>query len=139
MARPKSVFSEDLAMRARSDLEHLDRNKITPKLQAIIAATKYPVASVAEIVGVASETIWRWASAYQKDGLKGLYPKTRAPKPSKLNSIQKATVLSWIDTGKTAKGENIHWTLERLRQAISEEFGITLGINTIWVWLKSPP
>ena len=86
MARPKSVFSEDLAMRARSDLEHLDRNKITPKLQAIIAATKYPVASVAEIVGVASETIWRWASAYQKDGLKGLYPKTRCSKTFKAQS-----------------------------------------------------
>jgi transposase len=34
------------------------------------------------------------------------------------------------------KGENVHWTLERLRQAIIEEFGITLGINTIWVWLR---
>jgi hypothetical protein len=32
-------------------------------------------------------------------------------------------------------GIDIHWTLERLRQTIADHFGITLGINTIWVWL----
>jgi len=136
MARPKLIFSEELAARAQADLDALDSNKITLKLRAIIVATKYPVSVVAEILGVAAETIWRWATAYQKDGLDGLYPKARKPKPSKLTSAQKSEVLSWLDAGKTGKGEHVHWTLERLRHAISEEFGVTLGINTIWVWLR---
>jgi transposase len=136
MARPKAVFLDDLATRAQADLDSLDHSKIAFKLHAIISATKYPVGTVAVILGVAAETIWRWATAYKKYGLDGLYPKTRNPKPSKLNSAQKAETLAWLDAGKTAKGEDIHWTLERLRQAIAEAFGITLGINTIWVWLR---
>jgi len=136
MARPKSVFSEDLSARARADLDALDQSRIALKLQAIIAASKYPVGSVAEILGLAAETIWRWAVAYRNDGVEGLYPKPRSPKPSKLTSAQKADVLSWLDAGKTPRGEDTHWTLERLRHAIFEEFGVTLGINTIWVWLR---
>jgi len=136
MARPKSVFLEDLAERARADLETLDQHKITLKLRAIIAAAKYPVGVVAEILDVAAETVWRWAKAYQKEGLEGLYPKARAPKPSKLTQAQKAEVLGWLDECKTAKGERIHWTLERLRHALMEEFRVSLCLNTIWVWLR---
>jgi len=136
MARPKSVFLEDLAERARTDLETLDQHKITLKLRAIIAATKYPVGVVAEILDVAAETVWRWAKAYQKEGLEGLYPKARAPKPSKLTQAQKDEALVWVDECKTAKGESIHWTLERLRHAFAEEFGVSLGLNTIWAWLR---
>jgi len=136
MSRPKSLFSEGLAARAQADLGMLEHNKITLKLRAIISATKHPLGVVAEILGVTAETIWRWATAYRRDGLAGLYPKPRKPKPSKLSSEQKEQSLSWLASGKSAKGEDIHWTLERLRHAIFEEFGITLGINTIWVWLR---
>jgi transposase len=87
-------------------------------------------------MGVAAQTIWRWVTAYRKEGLDGLYPKPKRPKPSKLNTEQKAVVISWLGSGKTAKGENIHWTLSQLRNAITEECGVTLGINTIWVWLR---
>ncbi|MDR1685800.1 MAG: winged helix-turn-helix domain-containing protein [Desulfovibrio sp.] len=136
MARPKSVFSDDLAERARADLKILDHQKVILKLRAIIAAVKYPVGTVSEILDVTAETIWRWAKVYQEHGLAGLYPKARTPKSSKLTPEQKAQVLCWLDECRTVKGENVRWTLERLRQAIIEEFGITLGINTIWVWLR---
>jgi transposase len=136
MARPKSVFVEDLSIRAQADLDSPEHKKVALKLQAIIAAVKYPVGMVAEIFGVSAETIWRWATSYRKCGVDGLYPKPRRPKPSKLSPAQKAETLAWLDTGKTAGGENTHWTLERLRQAILEAFGVTLGINTIWVWLR---
>jgi len=136
MARPKAGFLKNLAERAQSDLEIIDNQKIALKLQAIIAMTKHPVETVAEIMGVTAQSIWRWAAVYKENGVEGLYPKPKRPKPSKLTLAQKTETLSWIDTCKTAKGEHTHWTLERLRHAITEEFGITLGINTIWVWLR---
>jgi transposase len=136
MARPKSVFLNELAEHVYADLENLDEHQIILKLRSILAATQFPVASVAKIFGVAAETIWRWAKTYQKQGVAGLYPKPRNPKPSKLSLCQKAEVLAWIDERRTADGQPVHWTLERLRQAISDKFGVTLGINTIWVWLR---
>lgn len=136
MARPKSLFSPELALRAEADLAALDQHGVIQKLRAIVAASKLPTAVVADVLGVAVETIWRWAKAYEQEGLEGLYPKIRRAKPSKLNSGQKTEVLRWVDDCITPDNKAIHWTLERLRQAICDRFGVTLGINTIWVWLR---
>jgi transposase len=136
MARPKAEFFGSLAEQAKSDMQRLDGKKVVVKLQAIVSMAKYPVELVAEIIGVTAQTLWRWASAYRKHGVEGLCPKAKKPKPSKLTAAQKAEVLGWVDTAKTAEGEGIHWTLERLRCAIEGKFGVVLGINTIWVWLR---
>ena len=58
MARPKSVFSSSLAERAQADLDTLDQHGIMQKLRAIVAASRIPIAIVAEVLGVATETIW---------------------------------------------------------------------------------
>ena len=136
MARPKSVFTESLAVSAKADMESIKHHKILQKLQAIVAASSFPIETVAQVIGVAAESVWRWAKAYQKNGLEGLHPKPKKPKPSKLTPAQKADVLAWIDERKNSAGERVHWTLERLQYAIMQEFGVTLGINSIWVWLR---
>jgi hypothetical protein len=74
MARPKVVFSGDLATSAKADMDLLDNHRILQKLQAIVATASWPIETVAQVMGVAAETIWRWAKAYQNHGLNGLYP-----------------------------------------------------------------
>jgi len=136
MARPKTVFSESLAASAKADMALLGHHKIHQKLQAIVAATSFPIETVAQVMGVAAESIWRWAKAYQKNGLEGLYPLPKKPRSSKLAPAQKGTVLAWIDERKNSAGERVHWTLERLQYAIIQEFGVTLSVPSIWVWLR---
>ena len=136
MARPKTVFTKELAERAEADLKGIDRDQVAVKLNAISAASRQPVANVADSHGVSPETVWRWATAYARDGLDGLRRRQWGPRPSKLGAAQKAAVLSWLGSGRTAAGEEVHWTLERLRAAIEDEFGVALGVNTIWVWLR---
>jgi len=136
MARPKSVFLEDLAANAKADMALLDHHKILQKLQAIVAAASFPIETVAQVMGVAAETIWRWAKVYQKSGLEGLYPKPKKPKPSKLTTSQKDEVLAWLDARKNSAGEQVHWTLERLQYSIMQEYCVTLGITSIWTWLR---
>ena len=136
MARPKSVFSDALAASAKADMDLLDNHKILKKLQSIVAAASWPIETVAQIMGVAAESIWRWAKAYQKEGLEGLYPKPKKTKPSKLTTAQKDAVLVWIDERTDSAGDRVHWTLERLQYAIMQKFGVTLGITSIWTWLR---
>jgi transposase len=137
MARPKSVFTKALAERAQADLDALGRDKAADRLWAIICAAKFPLDQVAEVSRVSAETIWRWAVAYTKGGVEGLAPKPKKPKPSKLAPGQKETVLRWIDEARTPKGKHAHWTLEKLGQAISAEFGVCLSANAIWAWLRN--
>jgi transposase len=136
MARPKSVFSEDLAASAKADMVSLDHHKILQKLQAIVAATSFPIETVAQVMGVAAESVWRWAKAYRKAGLAGLYPQPKKPKTSKLTQAQKNEILAWLDERRNPAGKQVHWTLERLQYSIMKEFAVSLGITTIWVWLR---
>ena len=136
MARPKPAFMGGLAESAQSDLDIVDSQGVAVKLTAIVAVAKHKAELVADIMGVATQTIWRWVKSYKKEGIEGLYPKSKRPKSSKLTAMQKEEILAWVDNAKTPKGKRAHWTLEKLRYAITEEFGVTLGINTIWVWLR---
>jgi transposase len=136
MARPKTIFTPELAQKAQADLSATKDEKIRKKLGAIISGVKFQINELAEILRVNPGTIRTWAKVYAQEGLDGLYHKPRRPKRSKLSIDQKNIVLSWMDSGKNSKGEATHWTLPKLRLAIQDEFGITLGINTIWVWLR---
>ena len=60
-------------MRAKADLDALDHHGVIQKLMAIISASKVSTAIVAEVLGVAAETVWRWAKSYGNDGVEGLY------------------------------------------------------------------
>jgi transposase len=52
-----------------------------------------------------------------------------------LTDAQKESVLAWIDGRTNSAEERVHWTLERLQYAIMQEFSVTLGITSIWMWL----
>jgi transposase len=125
-----------LAAKAQADLDAFDRKKLATKLRAIVSAAKYPVVQVAGVLGVSAETVWRWATAYRENGMEGLSPKPKKPRGSKLAASQKKEAISWLDEAKTPKGKHAHWTLEKLRQALIDEFGVTLTVNAIWVWLR---
>ena len=136
MARPKPAFMGGLAESAQFDLDIVDSQGVAVKLKAIVAVAKHKAELVADIMGVTTQTIWRWVKTYKEVGIEGLYPKSKRAKPSKLTAMQKEEVLAWLDNATTPKGKHAHWTLEKLRYAIAEEFGVTMGINTIWVWLR---
>lgn len=123
-------------MNAKADMDRLDHHKVLQKLQAIVASSSFPMETVAQVMGVAAETIWRWTKAYKKHGLEGLYPKPKKPRSSKLSDDQKVEVLAWLDDRRSSAGDQVHWTLERLQHAIYQEFDIVLGVSTIWVWLR---
>jgi|GEM_PF-378460 len=136
MSRPKSLCCAELAKQAQADMKNLEASKVILKLLAIIAMSKYPDKLVADMFTVTAATLHRWAKRYGQEGLDGLYAKVKKAKPSKLNPDQKDVVLAWVDACKSPQGEDVHWTLEKLRQSIADEFGPRLALNTIWVWLR---
>jgi transposase len=136
MARPKEVFTEELAERAEADLGEIEGGEVAVKLKAIAAAARRPTSTVGEVMRVAPETIWRWAKAYSEGGVDGLQRKAKKPRPSKLSPGQKAAVMSWLRDGKTPKGKAVHWTLGALRASIIEAFGVSMDPSAIWKWLR---
>jgi transposase len=126
----------ELAWRAEADLKAADAEGLAVKLKAVVAAATNTVVTVADVMGVTPQTVLRWVAAYRGAGLDGLRRKPKAPRRPKLGEAQKAEALSWLDAGRTAKGEAVHWTVDLLRAAVEEEFKVRLARNTVWVWMR---
>lgn len=136
MARPKKWIDEALRAQAVKDLSSLPQGRVAVRLHAIIRAAKHPLKVVADILGIAPKTLWLWIRRYKAKGIEGLTDQPKAARRRRLSGSQEQTVLNWIDDSVDSQGRQIHWTLERLCQAIRDEFGIKVGVSTIWTWLK---
>src|SRR6266436_5221907 len=96
---------------------------------------------VAEMLGVARETVSRWWSAYQADGLAGL-PDERTGRPLSsgrtLSDEQGLHIQQLINDNSPAKlGIKAPlWNRDAVRELIHKEHGIQMPVRTVGEYLK---
>jgi transposase len=96
---------------------------------------------VAEMLGVARETVSRWWSAYQAEGLDGL-PGERTGRPvgsgRTLTDEQAAHIQQLIDENSPAKlGIKAPlWSRDAVRELIKKEYDIDMPVRTVGEYLK---
>jgi len=147
MPRPKEVINGDLVQKAKEALNNVPDHKICLRLQAIISSAHHPIHLVTSILGTSRVSLWRWTKRFSSKGVEGLMDETKGHKPAKLSPEQLQQVGRWLEEGRTHQGEFIHWTLAKLKAAVSTEFGVQMSQAAIWhvvrklgfkqkVWIK---
>jgi len=136
MARPKEIIDQELALEAKRQLEKFKNHRIYLKLLAITKTLDVPIIGVAKFFQVSRETIFRWIKNFREHGIEGLFDRSKGHNPSKLNNEHKQQIAHWLETGTNAQGEASHWTLEKLRLEIKEQFGINITIMPLWNHLR---
>jgi len=137
MGRKVKDIDADLLLKADEAFEGFGLSgRIAWRLQAIRSLRHHSLNVVSSVIGIDRSRIKAWVKRFSEEGLAGLEDRPRKPKRSKLSEAQKAEVIRWVDTGRNHAGRDINWTLEKLRQSIEDEFGIRMGINTLWVFIR---
>ena len=136
MARPKKYFSAELAKKAERLLGKLPKGKLYIRLLAISRSTKHSIKDVAAFVGVEEHTVGRWIKLFSLYGVEGLVDKPKGHYPSKLNNEHKRHIAHWLETQKDARGNPVHWTLEKLSLEIKREFGVSISKTPLWLHLR---
>jgi len=101
----------------------------------------YTESEVAEMLGVARETVSRWWSAYQAEGLAGL-PGDRTGRPlgsgRALTDEQAAHIQQLIDENSPAKLaiKAPLWSRAAVRELIHKEYGMWMPVRTVGEYLK---
>jgi hypothetical protein len=72
MGRNKTMIGEAELALAIAERESLSDWKLVHKLTAIIAYAGHPALGVGERMGITTETVIRWASAFKRHGVDGL-------------------------------------------------------------------
>ncbi len=136
MGRPKNVQNQELAGKAERELRKIDEAGVCIRLMAIIQASRRSVDDVADEFNVSSRTIFRWINSFSERGLEGLRGSVRGHRQSKLSPLHKKVIANWVNNNVNSEGEPEDWTLEKLRRAIKEEFGIQISIMPLWLHLQ---
>jgi transposase len=136
MPRPKKLVDSATAEKAESFLGSIRDAKLVIQLKAILAVRDLPVEEVARVLRVSKRSIFRWIHRLKEGGADALRDRPKGHRRSKLDEQQKATVEGWVVSGQTPQGQPVLWTVEKLRTAIAEEFGIRVGKTPLWLLLK---
>jgi len=114
-----------------TELEHRRRLAVQRCLEG------YSVDEVAEFLGVAPRTIWRWLALFRDRGPEGLKARSVPGRPRKLTVTQEKIALRWLRGNPTEHGFATElWTSARLAQLINEEFAIRFNPRALSAWLK---
>jgi transposase len=104
-------------------------------------ALGYTEAQVAELLGLARETVSRWVAAYHAGGRDAL-PHQRTGRPigsGRLLSDQQAQHLQQLLDRRSPEDLGIAaplWSRRAVRELIRQEYGITLAVRTVGAYLR---
>ena len=106
--------------------------RVVIKLKAIVSSRTYPIKEVAEVFGIARQTLGNWIPAYRKQGVMGLVDKPRGHRLSKLSPAQCAEAGRRLEHAQSPDGQPCHLTLEAVHHANAVRWGVPLGITQKW-------
>lgn len=97
----------------------------------------YPVAEVALILGVTAASVYGWVRRWQQQGLSGLANRPKAVKPRKVTESYQHALERALDAAPADYGYPFAvWTLERLRDHLTQETGVQVSIQWLSVLLS---
>jgi transposase len=100
-------------------------------------AEGYSPEEVADFLGVAPRSVWRWLAAYDKYGAAGLVAQPKAGRPPRLTTTQEKIVRRWLSDLPTEYGFTTDlWSARRLAQLIEQEFAISFHPHYLSTWLR---
>lgn len=93
---------------------------------------------VADFLGVARRSVYRWRTLFQEQGWQGLAAHPVSGRPPKLTPAQARQVLGWLQRDAQDLGfATARWTAPRLAQVILQRWGVALHPRYLNAWLEA--
>ncbi|MEK7867808.1 MAG: helix-turn-helix domain-containing protein [Candidatus Omnitrophota bacterium] len=114
---------------------------IKERLLMVQSAQQQPLRAVAKTFGCAHGTIDYWKKRYEKQGVRGLYTKSRSGRPPKITREQNAEIKRVVRKHNIKQG----WRTQHVRSIIVEKTGVrysfrhTIRIIQNWGLSKIKP
>lgn len=81
---------------------------------------------ISRVLNSSRSKVSEWLKIYEEQGVEGLKDGYRPGRPSRLTDLEKIILCDIIDSGPIAFGyDSGIWTSKRIRDAISDEFGVS--------------
>ena len=122
-------------MRSPGSASELERRR---RLAVARHADGHSVEEIADFLGVAERSVWRWIAARRDGGDGGLVARPVPGRPPKLTRPQEKVAARWLSESPLAFGfASELWTAGRLAAVMADQFGVTFHPNALCRWLRA--
>jgi transposase len=101
---------------------------------------------IAHALGVSEGAVSQWLTRARREGVTALQSRPHPGPLPRLTQDQEAQVLEWLRQGAEACGfRGERWTLQRVREIIRRECGVTYSLAQVcrwlhrWKWTRQKP
>ena len=123
--KESSHVDERIILAAEKDLEFLPDGAVAMRLLAIIAAGRgLGLDEIAAFFRTTRQSVAKWIRKYKDDGLQGIRDRPKGHRKKRLSHPQEEQVQGWLDRSQSPAGDPYHWTVDKLKIAIEEQFGV---------------
>lgn len=82
---------------------------------------------IAKAFRINPRTLFRWISQFKDQGVEGLVDKPKGHKPAFLTYEMKNQLIQWITTLKESDGNQVSWTLDKLRAELERVYSVKIS------------
>jgi transposase len=76
--------------------------------------------------------VWQWARRFKAQGVDGLREQPRGHRKGRLEAEQQGEFERWLELGRNADGDPVHWTLAKLQSELERVFKIHMSVQAVW-------
>jgi transposase len=92
----------------------------------------YSREAAAQACGMDRQTLRDWVHRYNQEGLPGLTDRPRSGRPARLNPVQEAELVAWVEAGADLAVDGVvRFRLVDLAKRIAERFGVCLNEDSV--------
>jgi transposase len=130
--KESSYVDENVVKSAEKDLEFLPNGVVAIRLLAIIAAGRgLKLEEIAEFLKTTRQSVAKWIAKYRTGGLGELRDKPKGHRIKRISPAQEQQMQDWIERGVSPSGKPYHWTIDKIKTAIEEQFNVALSRSRV--------
>lgn len=133
MGRPKLSINEEMLESIEQAIKTLPNGSLVRKLTILSSYSWLTTDSIAKAYRINPRTLFRWIDQYSKEGVEGLIDNPKGHKHAILNEDMKTKIIQWISNQKDDDGNQVFWTLDKLRAELNRIYSVKLSRPTLSV------
>jgi transposase len=130
--KESSYVDKRIVLSAEKDLEFLPDGAVATRLLAIIAAGRgLGLDEIAAFLRTTRQSVAKWIRKYKDDGLYGIRDRPKGHRKKRLSQAQEEQIQGWLDQRQSPQGEPYHWTVDKIKIAIEEQYGVAYSRSRV--------
>jgi len=127
MGRHKQSIDASTLESIEQAISALPNGAVVKKLTILSSFTWLKTEEIAKAYRINPRTLFRWINQFKESGVEGLVDNPKGHKPAILTDEMKSRIVEWITTQKDNDGNQVFWTLDRLRKELERVYNVKIS------------